>query len=168
MSTKQLHIDGKPVAAEKGTLVVGGSAEGARWQIERQPQHGQNAYTITRDGSNEGWVAPDGAGRPITVRPLITTKSLPPHHPNNQLWQISPLTKVGTASPPSRTSCRRALAARTPRAASRSCSEMEAPPQWSSPTPDEGQSTGPPGDGAVPLQGWCGTAAPARGPTWSG
>ncbi|MEY2233581.1 I66 family serine proteinase inhibitor [Streptomyces sp. BF23-19] len=95
MSTKQLHIDGKPVAAENGTLVVGGSAEGARWQIERQPQHGQNAYTITRDGSNEGWVAPDGAGRPITVRPLITTKSLPPHHPNNQLWQISPLDQGG-------------------------------------------------------------------------
>ncbi|TEB22181.1 proteinase inhibitor [Coprinellus micaceus] len=94
--TYTLRAGGAPVANINGQLFANllDQAIGQKaWKIEAQPQHGENTFTIVSAHEQHlGWVVPNE--EPYTqldVRPLISTKSLPPQFPSNQLFEIVPL-----------------------------------------------------------------------------
>ncbi|KAK6529349.1 hypothetical protein TWF281_008526 [Arthrobotrys megalospora] len=60
------------------------------WDIKAHEQHGPDVYTIEKLDSPLGWVmAADEAFAPISVQPIIATKSLPPHYLPPCLFQIT-------------------------------------------------------------------------------
>ncbi|EKM83284.1 hypothetical protein AGABI1DRAFT_82896 [Agaricus bisporus var. burnettii JB137-S8] len=61
-----------------------------RWIIQRQPQHGDDIYTIESENGYWGWVMPTENPQytPVRVRQLAATATMPPRYPPNQLWVI--------------------------------------------------------------------------------
>ncbi|KAF3316566.1 hypothetical protein TWF173_001851 [Orbilia oligospora] len=59
------------------------------WDIKPHEQHGPNVYTIEKLDGSLGWVmAAEEIFAPISVQPIVATKSLPPHYSPPCLFQI--------------------------------------------------------------------------------
>ncbi|RXW18677.1 hypothetical protein EST38_g7176 [Candolleomyces aberdarensis] len=62
------------------------------WRVEPAPQNGENAYIITNlklGGPSSGWVVTEPAPyAQVAVRPLISTPSLTPPFPSNEVFDI--------------------------------------------------------------------------------
>ncbi|KAG8882895.1 hypothetical protein FRB98_003391 [Tulasnella sp. 332] len=64
------------------------------WLITPQPQHGLNVYIVEKADHSTGWVvitpqADPQRGFAIGVRPLVSTMSLPPQFPPNELFTFN-------------------------------------------------------------------------------
>ena len=106
-----INIDGKLFAE----LMDPGLGKNV-WEIHAQPQHGKNIFTyvsprtgrpsmsenegtdgvnyriVSSDDKSIGWVVPnEEPDTQLEVRPLISTKSLPPQFPPNELFEIIPI-----------------------------------------------------------------------------
>ncbi|KAJ3488901.1 hypothetical protein NLI96_g2525 [Meripilus lineatus] len=89
-----LKFRGIPTGIIDGHLftVLGESVQPTVWTITYRSH--QEGYTIETLGAEKGWVSPEPGveeSNRIAVRPLISTKSLPPLFPGNELFKISPI-----------------------------------------------------------------------------
>ncbi|KAK7687736.1 hypothetical protein QCA50_008954 [Cerrena zonata] len=70
-------------------LIELGEAQPEDWVITAQPQHGGNVYTVEKQDRSAGWIhddSDDHRGFHIDVKPLISTKSLPPQFLPTELF----------------------------------------------------------------------------------
>ncbi|KIP12660.1 hypothetical protein PHLGIDRAFT_60974 [Phlebiopsis gigantea 11061_1 CR5-6] len=59
------------------------------WLITPVPQMGEGLYIIEKTDRSAGWSVVDEENSQIQVKPLISTRSLPPMYPANQLFIIA-------------------------------------------------------------------------------
>ncbi|KAF5349531.1 hypothetical protein D9756_008820 [Leucocoprinus leucothites] len=61
-----------------------------RWAVRRQPQHGDDVYTIESENGYWGWVMPTEHPQytRVAVRQLTSTAAMPPMYPPTMLWLI--------------------------------------------------------------------------------
>ncbi|KAF9447238.1 hypothetical protein P691DRAFT_671915 [Macrolepiota fuliginosa MF-IS2] len=60
------------------------------WAIRPQPQHGEDVFTIESESGYWGWVMPTETPQytPVAVRALVSSSTMPPMYPPNELWVI--------------------------------------------------------------------------------
>lgn len=61
------------------------------WVITAQPHHGENVYIVETEDRTAGWVVASedtGFGPQVEVKPLKSTKSLPPQYSPNELFEF--------------------------------------------------------------------------------
>ncbi|MEV6977753.1 I66 family serine proteinase inhibitor [Kitasatospora sp. NPDC093806] len=92
----KLFINGAPLGVIDGKLFALLSEQDQRqaevWQIVPDERTGRNAVIIRASDGLSGWVVPKpGERRQIEIAPLISTKSLPPVFPANQVFFAKPL-----------------------------------------------------------------------------
>ncbi|KAG8996129.1 hypothetical protein FRB94_008554 [Tulasnella sp. JGI-2019a] len=96
-SNYTMKAGGAPASTQNSLLFVslidGIPPPAASWCITATPQHGENTYIIELDDKSAGWVVPDtnpdgGDLVQVQVKPLISTKSMPPQYPATELFTL--------------------------------------------------------------------------------
>ncbi|MCB5909267.1 I66 family serine proteinase inhibitor [Streptomyces pinistramenti] len=93
-----LTVGGAPAVVIRGRLYAKllDVPETARWIIRRQPDEGQDVYTVESERGEGGLVAPvDGEDQQLTVQPLAVLPALSPRFTPNELWRLAPADDQG-------------------------------------------------------------------------